>query len=220
MGIPAIAPYSMPSGGSLPVNTARWDLDPRRAMLLIHDMQEFFLQPFGSGQEPLTGLMANSAALRDGCAELGIPVAYTAQPGDMTEADRGLLKDFWGPGMTVAPADRAITAALAPAGQDTVLTKWRPSAFFRTDLLQRLRADERDQLIVCGVYAHIGILTTANEAFAHDIQTFVVADAVADFTPEFHQMTVDYVATRCGMVVTTRDVLTQLAPAPEPEPVR
>ncbi|MEU3771855.1 isochorismatase family protein [Streptomyces sp. NPDC032472] len=211
MGIPAIAPYSMPSVGSLPVNTARWTVDPRRAMLLIHDMQEYFLHPFPAGRQPLTDLVAHSAALRGRCAELGIPVAYTAQPGDMTQADRGLLKDFWGPGMTVAPADRAITAALAPAEGDTVLTKWRPSAFFRTDLLQRMRAQGRDQLIVCGVYAHVGILTTANEAFAHDIQTFVVADAVADFTPEFHRMTVEYVATRCGMAVTTADVLGQLA---------
>ncbi|MCY0935124.1 isochorismatase family protein [Streptomyces sp. H34-S4] len=211
MGIPAIAPYSMPSGGSLPVNTAQWEVDPRRAMLLIHDMQEYFLHPFAAGRQPLTDLLANSAALRDRCAELDIPVAFTAQPGDMTEADRGLLKDFWGPGMTVSSADRAIAAALAPAERDTVHTKWRPSAFFRTDLLERLRASGRDQLIVCGVYAHVGILTTANEAFAHDIQTFVVADAVADFTPEFHRMTVDYVAARCGMAVSTRDVLERLA---------
>ncbi|GAA1581581.1 MULTISPECIES: isochorismatase family protein [Streptomyces] len=213
MGIPAIAPYCMPSGGELPVNTARWTVDPRRAVLLVHDMQEYFLHPFPAGAQPLTDLKANSAALRGRCAELGVPVAYTAQPGDMTPADRGLLKDFWGPGMTVAPQDRAITAVLAPAEGDAVLTKWRPSAFFRTDLLERMRAQGRDQLLVCGVYAHVGILATANEAFAHDIQTFVVADAVADFDAGHHRMAVEYVATRCGMAVTTRDVLRQLAGA-------
>ncbi|CAO0836759.1 hypothetical protein SMICM17S_04668 [Streptomyces microflavus] len=28
-----------------------------------------------------------------------MPVAYTAQPGSMTPEQRGLLKDFWGPGI-------------------------------------------------------------------------------------------------------------------------
>lgn len=88
-------------------------MDPARAVLLVHDMQRYFLEPF---PEPLRSrLVANAAQLREQCARLGIPVAYTAQPGGMSAHQRGLLKDFWGPGMRPAPADRAVVDALAPA---------------------------------------------------------------------------------------------------------
>jgi bifunctional isochorismate lyase/aryl carrier protein len=54
---------------------------------------------------------------------------------------------------------------------------------------------------------------TTGEAYAHDIQTFVVGDAVADFTLADHRMTLQYVATRCGMTVSTETVLRQLEEA-------
>ncbi|MEU8738010.1 isochorismatase family protein [Streptomyces halstedii] len=213
MAIPTIEPYPMPTQGDLPANTASWSVDPSRAVLLVHDMQYYFLRPFPAGASPVDALLGNAVRLRQTCARLGVPVAYTAQPGDMTEEQRGLLKDFWGPGMSAGPRDRAVVDELAPGPDDMVFTKWRPSAFFRTGLLDLLRDTGRDQLIVCGVYAHVGILMTTGEACAHDIQTFVVGDAVADFTPADHRMTLEYVATRCGMTVTTKTVLRQLEEA-------
>jgi len=212
VGIPQISPYAMPGANDLPENTARWTLDPRRAVLLIHDMQRYFLRPFPAGEAPAADLLRNATRLRARCAELGIPVAYTAQPGGMTEQQRGLLKDFWGPGMTVDPVDRLVVADLAPSGSDWALTKWRYSAFFKTDLAERMRATGRDQLVLCGVYAHVGVLMTACDAFTLDIQPFFVADAVADFSPDYHRLALEYAASRCAMVITTTGLLAQLAP--------
>jgi isochorismate hydrolase len=69
-----------------------------------------------------------------------------------------------------------------------------------------MRAQRRDQLIICGVYAHIGILVTAIEAFSNDIQPFLVADAIGDFSAEFHRMAINYAALRCAVVTTTQEV--------------
>jgi isochorismate hydrolase len=209
-GIPEIVPYPMPT--ELPENVAGWTVDPRRAVLLVHDMQRFFLRPFG-GQPPVTELVANAARLRNAAAELDIPVAYTAQPGGMTPTERGLLKDFWGPGMTPSTADREVVEPVAPAEGDWLLTKWRYSAFFKTALRARMVAAGRDQLVVCGVYAHVGVLMSAVEAFTYDIQPFLVADAIADFTEAEHRLALDYAAGRCAVVTTTEDVVAQLAPA-------
>ncbi|MEU5091628.1 isochorismatase family protein [Streptomyces sp. NPDC021356] len=203
-GIPRIEPYALPTAADLPGNVAQWTPDPARAVLLVHDMQRYFLKPLPD--TPRLELVANAALLRERCAALGVPVAYTAQPGDMTEAQRGLLRDFWGPGMTAALADRRIVDALTPAAQDWVLTKWRYSAFFRSELLDRMRDGGRDQLIVCGVYAHVGVLMTAVEAFSHDIRTFLVADAVADLSAAHHRMALEYAAARCAMTVTAKEV--------------
>lgn len=210
MPIRPIDAYPMPRPDSLTPNTASWTPDPRRAVLLIHDMQRYFVAPFPAGRQPRTDLVGNCAALVAHCRGLGVPVHYTAQPGDMTEEQRGLLKDFWGPGMRSSPEDRAVIDELAPDQHSSVFTKWRYSAFHGNDLLARLRSLGRDQLIICGVYAHVGCLMTAVEAFTHDIETFLVADAVADFSPEHHRMALDYAATRCAVVLPTGAVLDSL----------
>ncbi|MEU6731911.1 isochorismatase family protein [Streptomyces physcomitrii] len=204
-GIPPIEAYPAPTAGDLPANTARWTPDPARAVLLVHDMQRYFLAPFPAGVRGW--LVRNAAEVRERCAALGVPVAYTAQPGSMTAEERGLLADFWGPGMRAEPADREVVGELAPAEADWRLTKWRYSAFFRSPLLDLMRENGRDQLILCGVYAHVGVLMTAVEAFTHDIQPFLVADAVADFTADHHRMALEYAAARCASVLTAKEVL-------------
>ncbi|MEV7193726.1 isochorismatase family protein [Streptomyces sp. NPDC093510] len=204
-GIPPIAPYPMPTAGDLPAGVPEWTVDPQRAVLLVHDMQRYFLQPLPEGLRE--ELVRNVTLLREQARAQGIQVAYTAQPGGMTDEQRGLLKDFWGPGMRVDPADREVVGPLAPAAGDWRLTKWRYSAFFRTDLLERMRAGGRDQLVVCGVYAHVGVLTTAVDAYSHDIETFMVADAVADFTEDLHRQALAHAARCCAVVTTAKEVL-------------
>lgn len=203
-GLPPIAPYPLPTAGRLPANVAGWRPHPDRAVLLVHDMQRYFLQAL---PDPLRGeLVHNAATLRKRAAALGVPVAYTAQPGRMTDEQRGLLKDFWGPGMRTDPADREVVPELAPTEEDWVLTKWRYSAFFRSDLLARMRAAGRDQLVLCGVYAHVGVLATALEAFTNDIQTFLAADALGDFSEDHHRLALDYAAQRCAVVLPSTEV--------------
>lgn len=203
-GLSSIASYPLPVANDLPVSVAPWTLDPTRAVLLVHDMQRYFLAPFPlSVRNPL---VRNCAMLRTRCEALAIPVLYTAQPGAMTDAQRGLLKDIWGPGMRSDPSHRAIVDELSPGPMNRILTKWRYSAFHRSELLDFMHEQERDQLIICGVYAHVGILVTALEAFSNDIQPFIVANAVGDFSLEHHRMAIDYAATRCAVVVSTEDV--------------
>ena len=44
----------------------------------------------------------------------------------------------------------AIVEDIKPDAEDVLLTKWRYSAFQRTDLHQRMKEMKRDQLIICG----------------------------------------------------------------------
>lgn len=203
-GLPTIERQALPTRENLPTNHVRWTPDPRRAVLLVHDMQQYFLDAFPAPMR--SELIANAALLRKRCDALGVPVAYTAQPGRMTAEQRGLLKDFWGEGMRSTPADRQVVPDLAPGPGDRIFTKWRYSAFFRSDLLTWMRDSGRDQIVLCGVYAHVGIMATALDAYANDIQTFLVADATGDFTADQHRFAIDYVAQRCGSVQLTAEV--------------
>lgn len=203
---PSIA-YPMPAASQLPAPSVPWTADPGRSALLVHDMQNHFLRPFGTGQEPATTLVANIARLLQLARELSIPVYYTAQPAHQQPADRALLNDFWGPGIGDNEEGARIIDELAPQEGDTVLTKWRYSAFQRSDLAQTLRAGGRDQLIVTGVYAHIGCQVSAADAFMNDFQPFLVSDAVADFSVDHHAQALAWVAGRCGVVTRTQSLL-------------
>ena len=122
------------------------------------------------------------------------------------------------PGCGVDPADRAVVDPnWRRTPGDWQFTKWRYSAFFRSELRDQMREAGRDQLIICGVYAHVGVLATAVEALSHDIQAFLVADAIADFSAGYHRMALEYAAGRCAVVVTTATLIEQLWPPAPPD---
>lgn len=210
MALPVIAPYPLPTAAELPVNRVSWTVDPARALLLVHDLQQHFLAAFPAGRQPLTGMLDNTARVLDGCRRRGVPVVYSTQRGGQTPGERGLQLDFWGPGAPDDPAALAVPEAVAPAPGDTVLTKWKYSAFARTGLAELMRSSGRDQLLITGVYGHIGVLTTACDAWMRDIRAFVVADAVADFTREDHDLALRWAAGRCAVVTTTDALLKEI----------
>ncbi|MBB3724444.1 isochorismatase family protein [Nonomuraea dietziae] len=210
MALPSIKPYAMPT--HTPANRVDWQPDASRAVLLVHDMQRYFLDAFTADASPLLELMANVGALREQCTNLGIPVIFSAQPPAQRPDQRGLLLDFWGKGIP-GPDEAEIARQLRPRDDERLLTKWRYSAFQLTDLAQLMAELGRDQLIICGVYAHIGVLMTAGEAFQRDIQAFVVADAVADFSREHHEMALSYAAERCAVTMTTTQLSRAVAKA-------
>ncbi|WP_406397607.1 isochorismatase family protein [Streptomyces sp. NBC_00879] len=203
MALPAIAPYAMPGVAGLPENRVDWTVDPARAVLLVHDLQNHFLSAFEADASPVTELLANTALLTKQARSRGIPVVYSAQPGGQSPEQRGLQQDFWGPGLPADPHAEAIAAAVAPEDGDTVLTKWKYSAFVRSDLAALMELQGRDQLVITGVYAHIGVIMTACDAWMRDIQAFVVADAVADFGEDEHRSALRWAAGRCAFVTTT-----------------
>lgn len=226
MALPKIAPYSYREQEHQ--NRVNWRVDPARAALLVHDMQRYFVRAFELERDgqPLPDAqiniaIANIRRLLDAAHAANIPVYYTAQPPRQNPADRRLLTDFWGDGLQ-DDENAQILDELAPTEADTVLTKWRYSAFVRSPLEEQLKDLGRDQLIIGGIYAHIGCLTTALEAFMRDIQPFMVADALADFTEKEHRMACEYASGRCARVLNTAEALENintgaLVTADEPE---
>lgn len=212
-GLPRIDDYALPAATDLPAPRVGWQLMPQRAALLIHDMQRYFIGAFRADSPLIDAVVAQIDAIRQACDAAGVPVFYTAQPGDQDQAARGLQRDFWGPGMTSAPEHQAIVERLTPGPAHRVLTKWRYSAFERSTFDDDLQALGRDQLIVTGVYASIGCQLTAAQAFMRDIQPFVVADAVADFTRARHDEALTYLAGRCAVILPAATVMERLRSA-------
>lgn len=211
MTLPNLIDYQspVPPSRDLPDSRAAWDLDPTRAAVLVHDLQRYFLRPFAPGCPALDAALSRTADVLGAARVAGVPVFYTAQDGD--HSDRGLQGDLWGPGMTATGEDTAIVPEVAPRAGDHLVTKRRYSAFAKSDFGERLADHGRDQLVITGVYAHIGITATAFDAFQREVRPFVVADAVAAFTHDQHARALDLVADSCGVVIGADAVVERLA---------
>ena len=78
-----------------------------------------------------------------------------------------------------------LIAELRPYGGATV-RKRRYSAFFETDLEQRLADLDPEKIIVCGVCTDICVMHTSSDARNRDYLVEVPVDCVASFDPEAH----------------------------------
>lgn len=212
MSIPQLNDYALPTSEQLPLNKINWSFDCQHAALLIHDMQNYFLNFWKTGSPMIAHVVDNIIQIKEACRFHNIPVFYTAQPSKQSDIERGLLNDMWGPGLNLHSDQQQITQLLSPQSGDVVLEKWRYSAFQRSELELILKRQDKDQLIICGVYAHIGCMATALDAFMRDIKPFFIADALADFSLEKHLMALQHVASCCGQVMTTENLIQQLNP--------
>lgn len=168
MTIPKIASYDLPEHHEFPKNRTNWTIEPSKAVLLIHDMQEYFVSYYEADSPPMADILTNIQQLKHIAKQAGIPVVYTAQPANQDPKDRALLTDFWGPGLN---GDHTpVVSTLAPENDDIEYVKWRYSAFKKTPLLDYMKDNQKTQLIISGIYGHIGILSTALDAFMLDVQ--------------------------------------------------
>jgi len=205
MAIPVIEDYNLASQSLSVPSKVDWRMEPSRSLLLVHDMQSFFLNPLPELLRQ--ALLDNCEKLIAWARENSIPVVYTGQKGSMTVKERGLLFDFWGGGMIADPMHTQIAPALSPLSGEQVLEKWRYSAFFSSSLTDIFSDHNRDQIIICGVYAQIGILTTALDAYSRDIEVFLVKDAIADFSLSAHERMLNFAASCCASILSAEEVL-------------
>lgn len=202
--LPQLIDYVPPA--EWPTSKAPWALDPARSAVLVHDLQRYFLGAYAPGCAALEAALTATARILAAARAAGVPVFYTAQTGD--HSDRGLQGDLWGPGMARTPDNTEIVSEVAPAAGDVVIPKMRYSAFVKSDFADLLAG--RDQLVLTGVYAGIGVTATAFDAFCRDVQPFLVADGVADFGLDQHVRALDLVAGCCGVVLRADEVVAVL----------
>lgn len=213
----ACLPYQLPGTECLQYNRVQWQVTPKRAALLIHDLQKYYLKPLMGGDErPGKRLIENIKAVKEACIATHIPIIYTVcTPCERVE-QRGLLYDFWGGGMTNTVDNVEIVDEVKPDNsRDLIIVKHKYSAFYNSNLADTLKALKTDQLIITGVYSHIGCMATALDALMRDIQVFFVGDAVGDFSLSFHMSSITTVGNCCGQICLTQMLKEALLPKTE-----
>ena len=162
----------------------------RRPAVLIIDMQNDFCDPDApTTLSPSIGLTFEPIhRLCTAARERDIPVIYTQGlvAADGSTAGLWRYKQRFHAEMRVqieGSRGAAIIDELAPQASDRVVRKWRPSAFFRTDLEVFLSVRGIDTLLCCGTSVSGCVRATVTDAFMRDIACMVIRDCVADRTP-------------------------------------
>lgn len=93
---------------------------------------------------------------------------------------------------------------------DCVITKRHFGAFYGTELDLQLRRRGIDTIVLGGISTHVGVDTTAREAYQHNYHQFFVEDAMSATSKEAHEFPFKYIFPLMGQAVTTRDVIKSL----------
>lgn len=210
MAINRIMDYTVPSIGELTPNKVNWSIIKEDAVLLIHDMQRYFTDAYDKQGTLYQQTVNNIKNIKEECKKYGIPVIYSAQPENQTAEQRGLLLDFWGSGIPGGNGKQDIISELKPDEDDIIITKWRYSVFENTDLEELMKKMGKNQMLITGIYTHIGCLTTSVNASMKDIKPFVISDATCDFSAEKHKMALEYISQLTGMVINTGSLINAL----------
>ena len=192
-----------------------------RPAVLIIDMQHDFCDPdapttlwpsIGTTYEPIKQLAASARARR-------LPVLYTQGlvAADGTSAGLWRYKQrYHAEGRVQIEGSRgaAIIPELAPQPGDRLIRKWRPSAFFRTDIEVFLNVTGTDTLLVCGTSVSGCVRATVTDAFMRDIRCMVVRECVADRTPAVTEASLFDMDQKYADVVTLADCVSYLEKFP------
>jgi len=192
-----------------------------RPALIVIDMQNGFCSPkgfmaqIGLAYEPSAEVIGPISRLLGAARQAEIPVYFTRYSLNEDYSDGGLLMEVFpqidGTGGLIRESwDAAVVDELQPLEGEVVLDKTRYSAFYDTDLEERLRAEGVDSLIVCGVTTNICVESTVRDAFFRDIRPIVPEDGTAAVSPELHEGALEDFRYGFGQVVSIAEIETAL----------
>jgi len=105
-----------------------------------------------------------------------------------------------------------IASDLETALGDPVVIKKRYSAFFETNLDELLRQIKPDALILAGINSHACIRVTAIDAYQRDWEVVLAADCVDSSDREHHDISMRYLKSHIGSVMTNSHIRSLLVP--------
>jgi ureidoacrylate peracid hydrolase len=199
-------------------------LTPATTALLICDLQNDFIHPAGAyargGQSApeIAALPARISPLIDTLKAKGglvIATQFTLVPGrggeplispHLKDLRPFLRKGDFAPGSW----GNATVDELQPV--DVAVEKVAYSAFYMTRLEWVIRKLGITRLLVCGIVTNGGVASTVRDAHVRDIDTIVLEDGCAAFSPQVHETAINALRP-VGRVATIAEMLAEVEAA-------
>jgi len=181
-----------------------------RTALIIVDMQTFYFRD----EERRQGIQAACAAINRLSAAFdanALPVYHviSSYKADRSDWDLKML-EAGVPEFIEGTPDVAILPQIEVRPRHLVMAKTRYSAFFKTDLAQRLQAERIDRAAVAGAYTHHCVNATIIDAFCHNFVPCLVSDAVLSHRPEESAVMVERMRRNGYHILTADELIAEL----------
>ncbi len=194
-------------------------LDPRRAALVVIDMQRDFIEPGGFGDtlgndvSRLTAIVPTVAALIALFRREALPIVHTREAHKPDLSDCPPAKRLRGkPGLRIGDSGvmgriliagepgNQILSELAPADDEIVIDKPGKGMFWATGLHETLTAKGIDQLIFAGVTTEVCVQTSMREANDRGYECLLIEDATESYFPEFKAAAIEMIVAQGAIV--------------------
>lgn len=184
-----------------------------RPVVLSVDFIRAYTEPESPFYAPgVVDAVAQAGPFYERTRRAGIPLIYTRVIYDEPRPDAEVF-------LTKVPALRTLKSgetmaefdpAVAPADGDTVIAKQHASAFYGTDLAERLECLEADTVIVTGCTTSGCIRATVVDVMQHGLKPIVAVEFVGDRHPEPHEANLFDMKSKYADVVPAPELLSSL----------
>lgn len=162
----------------------RTPINSTKIALLIIDMQDFFLKENGKGYIPSAPpIIPKISALQEVCIDKGIDVYLSKHIN--TKADAGMMAVRWKELITKEDPSSQIIDKLN-LKECKLIIKSQFDVFYKTDLEEKLRRNNIEQLIITGVMTNLCCETTVRSAFVRGFDPIFPIDTTAAYNYNFH----------------------------------
>lgn len=180
--------------------------------LLVIDMTNEFVEPeYSTGSKSGLQCADNVAKLLEEARDADLPVVFTRYPGYHIPAEVGQWADSIDEFELLEEDAYKIHPTVAPAEDEPVLEKCKPSGFFDTQLESVLNYYNCDSLIICGLTTSGCVRATVVDAFSYNYDIVVPMDCVGDRSEISHRINLFDMSMKYAKVKHSDEVLEQIA---------
>ncbi|MCD4774011.1 MAG: isochorismatase family protein [Bacteroidales bacterium] len=183
-------------------------LKSEKLVLLVTDMQEFFLKPESHAFIlSADAIINNINLLIKTCEKLDVSVILTQHINNKENA--GMMDVRWSDLITEEnPLSRISDKIICT--DPIVFKKTQYDAFYKTGLENFLRKHNKTQIIICGVMTNLCCETTARSAFVRGFEIFMPIDTTAAYNFDFHLGTIQNLSYGFCQPVLSDEIIEQL----------
>jgi ureidoacrylate peracid hydrolase len=198
------------------------ELDPRRTVLLIIDMQELFCAPGAPAEVPGSrDIVEPINRLTEQLRAIGVPIIWVLHANTETggRSDWELFFNYVVADevrektrKSLAPGNQQVWSGLTVDFSDTQIIKNRYSALIAgsSGLERLLRSLDIDTVLIAGTKTNICCEATARDAMMLDFKAVRVSDCCAALSDDEHRAALENMIQQFGDVMTGDEVLERL----------
>ena len=177
-----------------------------KTAFIIIDLQEGFFRT-GPLLDRRSTLTSNVNELIKICRTAGIPIIWITQTYKEDLSDAPLYNKRTGKNNTMeGTSDTNILHELDIQEEDAKIIKKRFSVFFKTDLLENLKNNQIERLIIAGINTMTCVRTSVIDAYQLDYPVILATDCVDGYDKEQHETSLKYMSYATAELKSNREI--------------